>query len=205
MDIANKLTQLRKNHGYSQEDLAEKLLVSRQAISKWERGEALPDTENLIALSRLYGVSLDELVGNEVKCEAKEETQEEIKVVDAVEEDDEEDYDVDLEEKEGESPVLTAFNRFPYPIVTLIAYLLLGFLCNAWWIAWIVFLTIPIYYSVISCVRRKKLSDFAYPVLITCVYLFIGLWWGVWHPGWILFVSVPLFYTISELIDKRKK
>ena len=43
------------------------------------------------------------------------------------EEDDEEDYDVDLEEKEGESPVLTAFNRFPYPIVTLIVFFLLGF------------------------------------------------------------------------------
>jgi transcriptional regulator with XRE-family HTH domain len=203
MELAKKLTELRKANGYSQEDLAEKLLVSRQAISKWERGEALPDTENLIALARLYGVSLDELVGNEVK---KQEKEEEIPVVEVEDESDEDDdCDLDLEEKEGEHPVLTAFNKFPYPIVALIAFLLLGFLCNGWWIAWIVFLTIPIYYSIISAIRKRKLSDFAYPVLITCVYLFIGLWWGVWHPGWILFISVPLFYTIAELIEKRKK
>ena len=61
MSIAEKLLQLRKNAGYSQEELAEKIFVTRQAISKWERGEALPDTENLIALSKLYNVSLDEL------------------------------------------------------------------------------------------------------------------------------------------------
>jgi transcriptional regulator with XRE-family HTH domain len=61
-DIAKRLIDLRKNAGYSQEDLAAKLFVSRQAVSKWERAEALPDTENLIALASLYGVSLDSIV-----------------------------------------------------------------------------------------------------------------------------------------------
>ena len=59
--LANKLYELRKTAGFSQEELAEKLQVSRQAISKWERGEALPDTDNLISIAKLYGVSLDEL------------------------------------------------------------------------------------------------------------------------------------------------
>jgi len=63
IEIADRLIKLRKEHGYSQDDLAEKLNVSRQAISKWERGEALPDTENLIELAKLYNISLDELVG----------------------------------------------------------------------------------------------------------------------------------------------
>lgn len=64
MDIttANRLYELRKQHGYSQDELADKLNVSRQAISKWERSESSPDTDNLIALARLYGVSLDELL-----------------------------------------------------------------------------------------------------------------------------------------------
>ncbi len=62
MEIANRLVKLRKQAGLSQEELAEKLGISRQAISKWECGEASPDTDNLIALAQLYGVSLDELL-----------------------------------------------------------------------------------------------------------------------------------------------
>ena len=64
--LGEKLYQLRKEKGISQEELAYNLNVSRQAISKWERGEALPDTDNLISLAKLYEVSLDELVGNAV-------------------------------------------------------------------------------------------------------------------------------------------
>ena len=59
---ADRLIKLRKKSGYSQEELAERLNISRQAISKWERAESLPDTENLIALAALYGISLDELL-----------------------------------------------------------------------------------------------------------------------------------------------
>lgn len=65
--LGDKLYRLRKDKGISQEELAYKLNVSRQAISKWERGEALPDTDNLISLAKLYEVSLDELVGNDVE------------------------------------------------------------------------------------------------------------------------------------------
>lgn len=60
--IADRLLRLRKAHGFSQEELAEKIGISRQSVSKWERAEASPDTDNLIALARLYGVSLDELL-----------------------------------------------------------------------------------------------------------------------------------------------
>lgn len=62
VEIANRLQQMRKNNNLSQEELAEKIGVSRQAVSKWERAEASPDTDNLILLSRLYNVSLDELL-----------------------------------------------------------------------------------------------------------------------------------------------
>lgn len=60
---ANRLVDLRKKHGYSQEELASALNLSRQTISKWERSEASPDTDNLIALANLYGMSLDDLLG----------------------------------------------------------------------------------------------------------------------------------------------
>ncbi|MEZ3507612.1 MAG: helix-turn-helix domain-containing protein [Lachnospiraceae bacterium] len=62
LEIANRLVGLRKENKLSQEALAEKLGISRQAVSKWERAEASPDTDNLIALAKLYHVSLDELL-----------------------------------------------------------------------------------------------------------------------------------------------
>lgn len=62
IEIANRLVNLRKSNHLSQEALAEKLGISRQAVSKWERAEASPDTDNLILLARLYRVSLDELL-----------------------------------------------------------------------------------------------------------------------------------------------
>ena len=91
IEIADRLVKLRKKYGYSQEELADKLGLSRQAVSKWERAEASPDTDNLICLAKLYGVSLDELlatdedidtiVEEQVKSDKKEEAKEEPKEV----------------------------------------------------------------------------------------------------------------------------
>lgn len=66
MDLGNKLLELRKNSGFSQEKLAEKLEVSRQTISKWELNESSPDIKQAKELSKIYKVSLDELVNNDV-------------------------------------------------------------------------------------------------------------------------------------------
>ena len=62
VEVAQRLAELRRAKGYSQESLAHELGLSRQAVSKWERAESSPDTENLIALAKLYSVSLDELL-----------------------------------------------------------------------------------------------------------------------------------------------
>lgn len=64
IETANRLYELRKKNGLSQEELADKLGISRQAVSKWERAEASPDTDNLILLAKLYGVTLDELLNS---------------------------------------------------------------------------------------------------------------------------------------------
>ena len=78
--IGEKLSKLRKENGISQEELAEKLNISRQAISKWENNESLPDTENLIAIAKLFNVSIDFLVGNKmVDSEQKNSTKRNIK------------------------------------------------------------------------------------------------------------------------------
>lgn len=62
MEFNNKLYELRKQKGLSQEELAGRLNVSRQTVSKWEVGESAPDMDNLVSISELFGVSLDELV-----------------------------------------------------------------------------------------------------------------------------------------------
>ena len=62
IEIANRLQQMRKKNNLSQEELAAKMGVTRQAVSKWERAESAPDMENLILLAKLYGVTIDELL-----------------------------------------------------------------------------------------------------------------------------------------------
>ena len=64
MEFNNKLYELRKQKGLSQEELANRLNVSRQTVSKWEVGDSTPDMEKLIAMSDLFGISLDELILN---------------------------------------------------------------------------------------------------------------------------------------------
>lgn len=65
MSLATNLVTLRKQHGLTQMELAEKLSVSRQAISRWEVGAAVPSTDNLKILSHLYGVSVDYILNGE--------------------------------------------------------------------------------------------------------------------------------------------
>ena len=72
MELSEKILELRKNAGYSQEKLAELLHVSRQAVSKWESGAALPTLDNLIELSRLFQIPLDVLTGT-AQAEAQQE------------------------------------------------------------------------------------------------------------------------------------
>ena len=62
MELNEKLSKLRKGLGLSQEELAEMLGVSRQAVSKWETGQSAPDLVNLVRLCRLYGIPADELL-----------------------------------------------------------------------------------------------------------------------------------------------
>ena len=66
MSLSTNLVTLRKQHGLTQMEVAEKLNVSRQAISRWEVGAAVPNTDNLKTLSDLYGVSVDDILKGEV-------------------------------------------------------------------------------------------------------------------------------------------
>ena len=66
MILADKIIENRKKNGWSQEDLAEKLGVSRQSVSKWESAQAIPDLKKILQLSEVFGVSTDYLIRDEI-------------------------------------------------------------------------------------------------------------------------------------------
>ncbi|WP_442760551.1 helix-turn-helix domain-containing protein, partial [Enterococcus italicus] len=71
MNFSKQLKKYRELNGYSQETLAEKIYVTRQTISKWENDKTYPDIHNLIALSVLFDITLDELVKGDVETMKK--------------------------------------------------------------------------------------------------------------------------------------
>lgn len=69
MKLSDKIIKLRKESGWSQEDLAEKMNVSRQAISRWENGTALPDANNILQLSKLFNITADYLLNDDYESD----------------------------------------------------------------------------------------------------------------------------------------
>ncbi len=78
MIIADKILQLRKKHNLSQEELAEKLDVSRQSVSKWESANSIPDVSKIIAMSKIFGVATDYLLIDELEIEELSPSEEKI-------------------------------------------------------------------------------------------------------------------------------
>ena len=70
MKLPDKIIKLRKERGWSQEDFAEKLDVSRQAISRWENGTALPDAQNVLQISKLFNVTTDYLLNDDYESDS---------------------------------------------------------------------------------------------------------------------------------------
>ncbi len=194
---ANRLMELRKAHGYSQEELAYALGITRQAISKWERAEASPDTDNLIALARLYNMKLDDLLegeklsDEELRSPLQERKEEE-----------------NIEERKHDS-------FYPYfcggiSLLLLFAFILVGlFIPNAWSWSWIFLLFIPVCITFYLAIGSRNPNVFCYPLLILAIYCFLGIYFHYWHPYWCLFLSIPLYYLFAswlyEKIKRRKK
>lgn len=69
MNLPDKIIKHRKSNGWSQEEFAEKLNVSRQAVSRWENGSALPDAQNILQISRLFDVTTDYLLNDDYESD----------------------------------------------------------------------------------------------------------------------------------------
>ena len=187
--IAERLQKIRKEHGYSQEQLADELGVSRQAVSKWERGEASPDTDNLIALARLYNITVDELLYEEFfrQPPAKDGTPD----------------TGDGEIKPRHYDKVTGLVAGITVMLSLIAYIVMGCVWDLWHPAWIVFFTIPVFPTIPAAIREKNPHVFCFPVLVTGVYLLVGFLCGLWHPLWVLFLAIPVYSIIADFIKKK--
>ena len=195
LETAARLTQLRKERGLSQEELAEKLHVSRQAVSKWERAESSPDTDNLIALGQLYGVTLDELIhGGQAEAAPIPEAPAVVEAAPAAEEPvPQEPIDPDNPLPNGSYYEHIAEKKrraVPYPVLVTVVYLVLGAVFGLWHPWWILFLTIPLYYLPRS--QRSYLRLLGNPIMVTIIHLLLGFLCNLWHPGWVVFLLIPL-------------
>jgi len=137
--MKDRLIELRKKTGLSQEELAMKLVTTRQAVSKWERGESMPSTENLIELSRFYKVSMDYIVGNEVAV-----------------------YETAVGEAAGAAVSAPRDRQAEhkkhwldrvFPMIVILIYMMLGFMFDLWHPAWMLFGLVPIYHAISMGVR----------------------------------------------------
>lgn len=211
----NYLKELRVKNGLSQEKLAERLGVSRQSVSKWEQGYAVPSSDNVLELSKLYGISADNILNCEVPQAAEDEeiskaalgeeisksqkSQQTDVLNDAVAENE---HEIKSSEKHKKHSWLFA----AYPCIAVFVTLALGAFDSALWkTSWIFLLTIPLYYTGSIAIRKKNPLIFCYPAVVIIVYLLCGFYAGLWHPLWILFATIPIYYIASGYAYKNHK
>lgn len=216
IEIANRLVQLRKANHLSQEALAEKLGISRQAVSKWERAEASPDTDNLILLARLYQVSLDDLLKTDEEIIPRQDEQENAVVVPEVvyQEESNQTEEYQTEENRTETETEPTQDRhvikwkyrvdFPIGLFAITAYLIIGIMFDLWHPGWLIFLLVPVISSAVTAIRKKRADCFAYPLFMAFLFLFIGFMTDSWHPAWAIFLTIPLYYEVIHFFNSRE-
>ena len=149
MSFGKNIVYYRKKQKITQEELAERLFVSRQTISRWENDSILPDVETVIKLCELFGCSMDTLVRGDAEAEEKEEIKIEINA-DLENSDDDDDDDDDECESRKRTKKRTKRARTAEKINEIISsvtmtgagffYLLYGLLRGVWSPTWVVFI-----------------------------------------------------------------
>jgi len=192
MSFSEKIQILRKQKGISQEQLAEMLDISRQAVSKWELGESLPDVENIVKLSEIFGVSTDYLMKHESpQASAWESTTESRSS-----------FDFDDEEDSGGG---FAFNLRGVltPLATL-AFLVMGFYWNLWHPGWVVFVAAWLIGQVIDFFQTGNLKISFYGIA-GILFIILGFIFGAWAYLWLLFIVAWVFDSAFKRSKPKKK
>ncbi|MGN0536503.1 MAG: helix-turn-helix domain-containing protein [Acutalibacteraceae bacterium] len=174
MTLGEKIQMLRNKEGLSQEQLAERLTVSRQAVSKWELGQSTPDLDYVIQLGEIFGVSLDYLIKDSASSETPSQP------------------------KEVEPPKAqrifgdTVFAKVPFPfsIPAFVICSLFGFHRGWNW------------FGKGEPTFLQKLPVPLVAAVLYVVCCLSGL--TAWHPFWVIFLLVPIYYIIAALLSKAK-
>lgn len=208
------LKKLRTENKLSQEKLAEKLGVSRQSISKWEQGYAVPDTDNMFKLSKLYGLSVDEILN----CGEAEKTDSANSPVPpaantgaqaAVAEKAKTESDTKKDEHKRPAKKKRSWLFYAYPFIAIFAMVALGVINSSLWkSSWLCILTIPVFYTFIFAREKKNLLIFCYPAVVLILFFIGGFHFSLWHPLWILFLTIPIYYigaAVSYKNNRHKK
>lgn len=205
IEIANRLVNLRKNNNLSQEALAARLGISRQAVSKWERAEASPDTDNLILLARLYGVSLDELLFTDEDIVIPEP-----EIVEINEYDNQISY-------EDESDNVKGARKADYVHVGLDGVHVKDKSGSEVHVGWhgihvednkrndSVHIDKEGIYVNGERYDKKWHYKYQFPALLITIIVFIliGIFFNAWHPGWMLFLLLPLWDSFVNAVKHK--
>lgn len=220
------LYTLRKEKGMTQAELARALGVTNKAVSKWETGEAMPETALLLPLSRIFGVSVDELLAGE---RAEKTSADENPAADNAT-DSGDDFDEiknhlftrgkDDDENKTLAEKICGFVCAAVFFAGLTAYLLLGAIANLWHPYWVIVPACALACGIIGVIsdtcnpekRAKKLERGQNPytgcacgiIMLTCLiaFLCVSAFTGLWHPLWIIVAGgVVVCFVVGALGD----
>ncbi len=201
MSLGNKLLNLRKEKGLSQEEVAEKLNVSRQTISKWETDQSTPDFDKIIPLCELYEITSDELLKG--KLSSKDHKSVEVEADDI--------YDVKSKAKFIGCGVILYFVAVAWIMTSIPVYNMNPITSSAVFILICGVATYLIIYANMVYGRKEerkrtdkpqivKIIETILSLVTVCIYLFVSFYSGAWFITWIIWIVYAIVVEIIKLI-----
>ena len=211
------LNELRKEKGMTQAALAERLGITNKAVSKWETGEAMPDTSLLLPIAEIFGVTVDELLSGKRSYSEKQSTKQENNIADEIK------GHIFARGKDDEETMLDKICGIICAIIVLggiTVYLFLGAFASLWTPYWIIVPVCALSCGIIGIIfnlcdkekRSKKFAEGKNPyadsacgiIVILCViiYLFLGVIANLWHPYWVIIIAGVAISGVIGAISK---
>lgn len=207
MNLGEKLYNLRKGKNLSQEEVADKLNVTRQTISKWETGESRPDLDKVVPICELYEISTNELLGIENE-ESNSINNIDLNIIDT---------------RKNKRALFLSIGIFLYfvAVVSIIFFeelnissvagisiflLICGFATSLMVYQAIVFSKNKTERDLIEKKKNKKLEliNGILASIFTCIYLLVSFTTGMWHITWIIWIIFSVVENIVELLYELK-
>lgn len=225
MSFGSNIGYLRKKKGITQEELAERMYVSRQTVSRWETDSVYPDMETVIRLCDILECDMETLVRGDAAKASEQEAAAEPQPVQQEQNDQPDkphkiEATAEIELEVGRNTVLGIVESLLFPMAT-VAYLVMGFVWDLWHPGWLVFVVAAFLSALLSAINRPKTrpkkegsvtgpvvdwdrinSAFCAIVFLIAIpaYLVMGFMWNLWHPGWLIFVAAAVLCGISSVL-----